>query len=218
MAASGGGRSAVGTALSPRGGLSGAAAVARAVAGPGTVARPVAARAIIPGPEIAAALSAALPAAASVARGLPGAAAVTRPAVAGTVAVGAGTVAVTGLRRAGERLHERQTGAGKTKGGKKLSACHGDLLYPREKMLLRHMHRACQPKSGAKRGNIRRRLYKKWTDAPFRAVTCPENGQGAGVAKRGTIRILPPLDITRYPHPQDGTRTAHRTTHEDTRL
>ena len=81
MAASGGGRSAVGTALSPRGGLSGAAAV-------------------------------------------------TRPAVAGTVAVRAGAVAVTGLRRAGERLHERQTGAGKAKGGKKLSACHGGPPLP----------------------------------------------------------------------------------------
>lgn len=125
MAASGGGRSAVGTALSARGVLSRAAAVARAVAGPGTVTRPVAACAVVPGTVIAATLSAALPASASVARGLPGAAAVTRPAVAGTVAVGAGAVAVTGLRRAGERVHERQTGAGKTKGGKKLSASHG---------------------------------------------------------------------------------------------
>ena len=109
MAASGGGRSAVGTALSARGVLSRAAAVARAVAGPGTVTRPVAACAVVPGTVIAATLSAALPASASVARGLPGAAA----------------VAVTGLRRAGERVHERQAGAGKTKGGKKLSASHG---------------------------------------------------------------------------------------------
>lgn len=121
-----GGRNAVGTAL-PGGDLSGAAAVAGAVAGPGTVARPVAARSVVPGPEVAAALSAALslPAAASVTRRPAGAVAGTVSAGAGTVAVGAGSVAVAGFRRLRQGVHERQSGTGKAKGGKKLSASHG---------------------------------------------------------------------------------------------
>lgn len=180
MAASGGGRSAVGTALSARGVLSRAAAVARAVAGPGTVARPVAARAVIPGPEVAAALPAALPASATVARRPPGAAAVTLPAVAGAFAVRAGAVAVAGLRRKG--VHERQSGAGKAKGGKKLSACHGNLLCPREKSLLL-LHRACQPEKGPTAGAVCNILYKKWTDAPFRSCHLSRKWAGGGRCK-----------------------------------